>query len=125
MRSRDASHCAFESRHAPAQPIDPRRNPSYPKRIHSAEGPKWRGLLEEWKKIVARTATRVGTLGNHPKRDEFLYVYAQMQGAIDQIADAVRRLPGEVGELYAEDKHRVDQAVAALERLLKTWETLG
>jgi hypothetical protein len=48
-----------------------------------------------------------------------------MIGALDEIADAIRRLPGEVGAMYAEDKHRVDQAVAALERLLKKWNTLG
>jgi hypothetical protein len=41
-----------------------------------------------------------------------------MLGARDQIADAARRLPGEVGELYEEDRHRLEEAVAALDRLI-------
>ena len=44
-----------------------------------------------------------------------------MLGARDQIAEAVRRLPMEVGGLYEEDRHRLDEAVAALERLSRTW----
>ena len=46
-----------------------------------------------------------------------------MQGALDQIADAVHRLPGEVGDLYEEDKHRLEEAKAALDRMLARWAT--
>ncbi len=114
-----------ETPNFPAALANPKRNPSYPKRTHSGEGPQWRELLATWQGKVAKAAARLKTLGDNPKKADYLYAYAQMQGAIDQIADAVRRLPGEVGDLYAEDKHRVDQAVAALERLLAKWETLG
>lgn len=101
------------------------RNPSYPHRTHTNERAQWAALLDEWRAKVAAATSRMNVLGNHPKRADFEYVAAQMQGALDQIADSGRRLPGEVGEMYTEDKHKVDQAVAALGRLLKKWETLG
>ena len=46
-----------------------------------------------------------------------------MLGARDQVADAVKRLPLETGHLYEEDRHRAEEAVAALDRLFKTWDT--
>jgi len=49
----------------------------------------------------------------------------QMQGAQDQIADAVRRLPMETNDLYEEDRHRLDEAVAALNRLFERWDSLA
>jgi hypothetical protein len=109
----------------PARPADPRRNPSYPVRTHTHERPEWQALLANWTAKVAASASRLNVLGDHPRRADFQFLHSQMQGALDQIADAARRLPGEVGEMYQEDKHRVDQAVAALERLLTKWETLG
>jgi len=109
----------------PPRPVDPKRNPSYPGRTHTHERPHWQAILEECKRKVAAATARLRVLGDHPKRPDFAFVQAQMQGALDQIADASHRLPGEVGEMYEEDKHRVDQAVEALERLLKKWETLG
>ncbi len=109
----------------PARDIPPYRNPSYPHRTHTAEGPKWRALLDDWQAKVAAATSKLNVLGDHPRRAEFEFLADQMQGALDQIADASRRLPGEVGELYEEDKHRVDQAVAALGRLLSKWEALG
>ena len=109
----------------PSRDLPAYRNPSYPHRTHTGERAKWAAVLDEWRTKVAAATSRMNVLGNHPKRAEFEYVADQMQGALDQIADAGRRLPGEVGEMYAEDKHKVDQAVAALGRLLKKWETLG
>ena len=109
----------------PARPVDPLRNPSYPKRTHTHERPIWDALLAEWTGKVNTATARMAVLKNHPKRSDFEFVRAQMLGSLDQIADAGRRLPGEVGEMYEEDKHRVDQAVAALGRLLLRWESLG
>ncbi len=109
----------------PAREVPPYRNPSYPHRTHTAEGPKWRALLDEWRTNVAAATSKLNVLGNHPRRADFEFLADQMQGALDQIADMARRLPGEVGELYTEDKHKLEQAVAALGRLLKKWETLG
>ena len=109
----------------PPRPDDFRHNPSYPARTHTAEGPQWRALLDDYRAKVAEATSKLAVVGNHPKRADFEYVAAQMQGGLDQIADGVRRLPTEVGAMYDEDKHKVDQAVAALGRLLKRWETLG
>ena len=109
----------------PARSLPPYRNPSYPPRTHTGERAQWMAVLDEWRKKVAAATSKLDVLGNHPKRADFDYVAAQMQGALDQIADSGRRLPGEVGEMYQEDKHKLDQAVAALERLLKKWEMLG
>ena len=41
-----------------------------------------------------------------------------MAGARDQIAVAASRLSMEVGEMYAEDRHRLEEGVAALDRLV-------
>ena len=49
----------------------------------------------------------------------------QMQGARDQVADAVRRLPMETNDLYEEDRHRLEEAVAALTRLFERWNSLS
>jgi hypothetical protein len=105
--------------------LPPYWNPSYPHRPHTAERAKWAAVLDEWRTKVAAATSKLDVLGNHPRRADFEYVAAQMQGALDQIADAGRRLPGVVGEMYAEDKHKVDQAVAALGRLLTKWDTIG
>lgn len=109
----------------PARPVNPRRNPSYPARTHTHEKTQWQALLADWTAKVATATSRMKVLGDHPRRPEFDYVHSQMAGALDQIADAARRLPTEVSEMYQEDKHRLEQAVASLERLLKKWETLG
>jgi hypothetical protein len=45
-----------------------------------------------------------------------------MLGARDQISEAVRRLPMEVGHMYEDDKLRLEEAEAALERLFKEWQ---
>ena len=46
-----------------------------------------------------------------------------MLGARDQVADAVKRLPRETGDLYDEDHHRLEEAVAALDRLFQQWDS--
>jgi hypothetical protein len=65
---------------------------------------------------------KMNVVGNSPSRAGFERLFAQMLGARDQVADAARRLPMEVGELYEEDKHRLEEAVAALDRVFKRWE---
>jgi hypothetical protein len=109
----------------PPRNLSPSHNPSYPPRTHTGERAQWMAVLDEWRTKVAAATSRLDVPGNHPRRADFDYVAAQMQGALDQIADTARRLPGEVGEMYEEDRHKLEQAVAALERLLKKWITLG
>jgi hypothetical protein len=106
------------------QRIDPRRNPSYPERIHVHERAHWQGVLAKCEERVAAALAKLIALGNSPKRGEFEHLYAQMLGARDQVADAARRLPMEVGDLYEEDRHRLEEAVAALDRLEKKWYSL-
>ena len=107
---------------APA-PANPLKNPSYPVRIHIGEKARWEEVLKtcEEKLTPARQKLKV-LAANAPERASFEKLYAQMLGARDQVAEAARRLPGEVGDLYEEDHHRLEQALAALDRVIKKWD---
>jgi hypothetical protein len=106
----------------PKPVADPKKNPSYPQRVHLAEKPKWEGILQSVETRLAVPRQKLSVLGNDPKRPAFERIFAQMLGARDQVADAVKRLPLETGGLYEEDHHRVDEAVAALDRLFQKWD---
>ena len=72
------------------------QNPTYPKRNHTTEGPRWMGMLTEWDAKIEALLKAVpagkslGDLGEKGR------VLSQMVGARDQIRDAARRLPREV-----------------------------
>ena len=100
---------------------DPKRNPSYPARQHLHEKGHWQAILATAEAQIAPFTQRLSVIGADPKRATFERLHAQMLGSRDQIADAVRRLPGETGDLYEEDKHRVEEAVTALDRLAQRW----
>ena len=104
-----------------AAPADPKKNPTYPGRQHLREKPHWQSVLRQAEDQIAPYLQRLGVATNSPDLPKYERLYAQMCGARDQIADAVRRLPGETGDLYEEDKHRVEEAVAALDRLARRW----
>jgi hypothetical protein len=104
------------------QPVDPLRNPSYPQRIHVYEKPHWLGVLRECEERLAMARQKLDGLKPGPRRATFEHLFVQMTGARDQVADAVRRLPLEVGDLYEEDRHRVEEAVAALDRVSRRWQ---
>jgi hypothetical protein len=107
----------------PSQPANPQKSPTYPQRVHVRERAQWQAVLKTWEDRIAEARRSLDSRGaDHPAHDR---LYAQMLGARDQIADAARRLPMEVGELYEEDKHRLEEAVAALERLFERWQTPG
>jgi hypothetical protein len=93
--------------------VDLNRNPSYPQRVHIRERAAWQKRLADAEAQIA--ASRQSSQANRAGADLIL---AQMAGARDQIADAIRRLPMEVGELYEEDAHRVHEAEQALKRLV-------
>jgi hypothetical protein len=97
------------------------KNPSYPQRAHVQERAQWQTLLKGWEDRIAQARPKLESMGQGPERAAYEKMYAQMLGARDQIADAGRRLPMEVGDLYEEDRHRVQEAVAALERLFRRW----
>ena len=92
---------------------DPRRSPSYPQRVHIRERAHWQSVLASWDERIAAARQSSKLSG-----DAASVIFARMAGARDQIADSVKRLPMEVGEMYEEDKHRLEEAVAALERLM-------
>jgi hypothetical protein len=106
------------------QPVSPLKNPAYPQRIHLSERPHWQEVLRSCEASIAAATQKLGVIRPGPQRSEFERLHAQMLGARDQVADAVRRLPMETGDLYAEDRHRVEEAVAALKRVLARWESL-
>lgn len=104
--------------HAEPAARSPMKSPSYPVRTHTSERPQWRSLLELWdQKIAAAGAELAGAVPDSLRGR----LYVQMLGARDQIAHAARRLPMEVGDLYEEDHHRLNEAVAALERIFARW----
>lgn len=103
----------------PTTPKNPWKSPTYPDRVHAKERPQWLALLKDYREKVEQASRDLGSSPSPAKQRLFF----QMQGALDQIADAVHRLPGEVGELYEEDKHRLEEAKAALERVLARWST--
>jgi hypothetical protein len=105
------------------QPVDPLRNPSYPQRVHIHERAHWQAMLDRCEERITMARQKMNVLGNSPGRAGFERLFAQMLGCRDQVADAARRLPMETGDLYEEDKHRLEEAVAALDRVFKRWET--
>ena len=114
-----------ENSGTPRRPIDPaRKNPSYPQREHLHEKAQWIAQLQDVENKVNTARQMLNSLKTDPKRPAFERIFAQMQGARDQVADAVRRLPQETGDLYEEDHHRVADAQAALKRLFERWESL-
>jgi hypothetical protein len=105
-----------------APTIDPRKNPSYPQRVHIHERAHWQGVLAQCEQRIAGAREKLKVAGNSPNRAAFERLFSQMLGARDQVADAARRMPMETGELYEEDKHRLEQGVAALDRVFEKWE---
>lgn len=103
---------------APNPPASPFKNPSYPERVHVRERKHWEGVLRHWEQMIAEAGSKLGSAPDAGRHR----LYAQMLGARDQIAEAAKRLPQEVGDLYEEDKHRLELAVAALERIFRDWK---
>jgi hypothetical protein len=106
----------------PARSSDPRFSPTYPQRAHIRERPQWQALLKEWEERIASAGQTLATLPPGPDRFARERLYFQMLGARDQISESVRRLPMEVGSMYEDDRIRLEEAVAALERLFRRWE---
>jgi hypothetical protein len=101
---------------------NPNVSPTYPQRVHIRERAQWQALLKTWEDRIASASQSLATLPPGPDRSVREFLIVQMAGARDQLADAVRRLPMEVGSLYKDDRLRADEAVAALERLFRRWE---
>lgn len=93
------------------------RNPSYPHRVHAYEKPHWQSVLADAEAQLQSAQRKLETLSSNPQFARYQKTVFQMSGARDQVAEMARRLPGEVGHAYEEDRHRLEQAVAALKRL--------
>ncbi len=72
---------------------DPRRNPSYPQRVHIRERAEWASVLRTWEARVAEARRQVSS---KPDQAAASILLAQMTGSVDQIRDAAKRLPMEV-----------------------------
>jgi hypothetical protein len=101
---------------------DPRFSPTYPQRVHLKERPALEELLRKWDARIAEASQKFTAVTAGPADESKRKLYFQMLGARDQLAEAVRRLPMETGHLYEEDRLRLKEAVAALERLFKQWD---
>jgi hypothetical protein len=100
------------------------RNPSYPQRTHLGERKLLEGKLCAWEGTIAEMGKKLIALGSHPQRATYERLFHQMQGARDQLAAAVRRMPTETGDLYDEDHHRMIVAEAALSGIRKRWDSV-
>jgi hypothetical protein len=116
------SNESAQSAHAAADPV---KNPSYPQRVHFGERRELQDKLASWDEKIAAMARKLATLGAHPHRAPYERLYHQMQGARDQMAECVRRMPLETGILYDEDRERLNGAEAALARTLQRWVAVG
>jgi hypothetical protein len=101
---------------------NPLRNPSYPQRTHFGERQQLEETLRSWEQKISSVAGKLTALASHPGRANYERLYHQMQGARDQMAEAVRRMPLETGTLHEEDRERFEAAAAALGRLLQKWD---
>ncbi len=104
---------------------DIHHNPSYPLRVHVLERAQLEEALRSCDQRLNLALQKLNVLGNHPEKPRFLRLYHQMQEARDQVAEAVRRLPMEVGGLYHEDHERFQNAMQALERVSARWQKGG
>ncbi len=105
--------------------VDPFHNPSYPARTHFHERQELEESLRAADERASAARRKLSALANQPQQTALVRLYHQMMGARDQIADSVRRIPLEAAGLYAEDKERYVQAVAALERTWRKWQAAG
>jgi hypothetical protein len=105
--------------------LDPFHNPTYPQRVHILERPQLEQALRSCEDRILPVRQKLSALGNHPERPMYERLYHQLLGARDQVAESVRRIPLETGDLYHEDKERFEQALAAFDRLLKRWVQVG
>jgi hypothetical protein len=108
-----------------ARTVDPYQNPSYPTRVHLNERAALDDVLRACDQRLNAAFQKLSVLASHAQKPLFGRLYSQMQGARDQVAEAVRRLPMEVGGLYHEDHERLEQAKAAIERTWRRWEKAG
>jgi hypothetical protein len=100
---------------------DPNHSPTYPQRVHLHERGQLEEALRSCDQRLGAALQKLNVLANHAEKPRFVRLYQQMQGARDQVAEAVRRLPLEAGGLYHEDLERFQNAMEAMERIERRW----
>ena len=108
-------------RAAGSDKADPDRSPTYPQRVHLHERGQLEEALRSCDQRLSSALQKLNALANHAEKPRFARLYHQMQGARDQVAEAVRRLPLETGGLYHEDHERFQNAMGAMERIGRKW----
>ncbi len=106
----------------PPQVADPFHNPSYPKRDHFSERARLQEALGLCEERVSAANKRLEPHSDRAGKPGSIRLFHQLLGVRDQLAECVRRIPLETGDLYEEDKERFKQAIAALERVWQRWE---
>jgi hypothetical protein len=110
---------------AGSRQADPNRSPTYPQRVHLDERGQLEEALRSCDQRLGSALQKLNVLANHADKPRLARLYHQMQGARDQVAEAVRRLPLEVGGLYHEDRERFQNAMDAMDRIGRRWEKAG
>ena len=78
----------------PKPVADPKKNPSYPQRVHLSEKPHWQGVLQSIEARLAAPRQKLSVLGNDPKRAACSSgCLPRCRALSDQIADAVQPPP--------------------------------
>jgi hypothetical protein len=108
-----------------ARPVDSYRNPSYPQRVHLQDRARLEQALRTCDERLSSALQKLNALANHAQKDGFVRLFHQLQGARDQVAEAARRMPLEVGSLYHEDEERFKQAMDAVDRISRVWDKSG
>ena len=105
--------------------IESYRNPTYPKRDHYGDRPRLEQALRLSEERIAKALEQLEGVIEPAGERCCARLYHQLLGIRDQIAESVRRMPVETGELYREDKERFDQAAAALDGVWQQWQKIG
>jgi len=108
-----------------AHPVDSYHNPSYPQRVHLHERARLDEALRKCDERLNSALQKLNVLANHAQKEDLVRLFHQLQGARDQVAEAARRMPLEVGGLYHEDEERFKQAMDAIERIGRAWDKAG
>jgi hypothetical protein len=124
-----SSSLSIEHENAPSAGTrlgDALHNPSYPQRVHVPERARLEEALRSIEERVGQAREKLEAIAaSQPNRPALERLYHQMQGARDQVAECVRRMPLETGGLYGIDEERLEQGAAALERAWQRFEKIA
>ncbi|AMV38940.1 hypothetical protein [Planctomyces sp. SH-PL62] len=100
------------------------KNPSYPDRTHFGERSSLEARLKSCDEKLGAVRRKLGLLASHPRRADYEKIYHQLLGARDQFVNASYRMPREAGELYHEDRERLEAAERAFAFIHRRWDAV-